>query len=145
MRGSRCNLLIGRKCVCEEKREGGKGEEGRTSAIQKIYLWRGREGGREGREGGREGREGRKGGKGREESIKELVLPLPHSGMLKWKRGRLLGKGAYGKVWEGLMDSAKMIAVKEVELDCESAERAQAVSPGVMRGEYVTEPMAWLA
>ena len=26
------------------------------------------------------------------------------------------------------MDSAKMIAVKEVELDCESAERAQAVS-----------------
>ena len=40
----------------------------------------------------------------------------------------MLGKGAYGKVWEGLMDSAKMIAVKEVELDCESAERAQAVS-----------------
>ena len=48
---------------------------------------------------------------------------------LKWKRGRLLGKGAYGKVWEGLMNSAKMIAVKEVELDSESAERAQSVSP----------------
>ena len=47
---------------------------------------------------------------------------------LKWKRGRLLGKGAYGKVWEGLMNSAKMIAVKEVELDSESAERAQSVS-----------------
>lgn len=46
---------------------------------------------------------------------------------LKWKRGRLLGKGAYGKVWEGLMNSAKMIAVKEVELDSESAERAQSV------------------
>ena len=46
---------------------------------------------------------------------------------LKWKRGRLLGKGAYGKVWEGLMNSAKMIAVKEVELDNESAERAQSV------------------
>ena len=75
------------------------------------------------------GREGRREG-GREESIKKSVLPLPHSGMLKWKRGRLLGKGAYGKVWEGLMDSAKMIAVKEVELDCESVERAQAVSPG---------------
>ena len=28
------------------------------------------------------------------------------------------------------MDSAKMIAVKEVELDCESPERAQAVSHG---------------
>lgn len=48
---------------------------------------------------------------------------------LKWKRGRLLGKGAYGKVWEGLMNSAKLIAVKEVELDSESAERAQSVSP----------------
>ena len=47
---------------------------------------------------------------------------------LKWKRGRLLGKGAYGKVWEGLMDSAKMIAVKEVELDVESMDRAQSVS-----------------
>lgn len=47
---------------------------------------------------------------------------------LKWKRGRLLGKGAYGKVWEGLMNSAKMIAVKEVELDSDSAERAQSVS-----------------
>ena len=47
---------------------------------------------------------------------------------LKWKRGRLLGKGAYGKVWEGLMNSAKLIAVKEVELDSESSERAQSVS-----------------
>lgn len=35
----------------------------------------------------------------------------------KWKRGRLLGKGAYGKVWEGLMDSGEKIAVREVELD----------------------------
>ena len=49
---------------------------------------------------------------------------------LKWKRGRLLGKGAYGKVWEGLMDSAKMIAVKEVELDVDSMDRAQSVSGG---------------
>ena len=45
----------------------------------------------------------------------------------KWKRGRLLGKGAYGKVWEGLLSSAKMIAVKEVGLDTESLERAQSV------------------
>ena len=50
---------------------------------------------------------------------------------LKWKRGRLLGKGAYGKVWEGLMDSAKMIAVKEVEIDCENPERAQSVCVSV--------------
>ena len=121
------NISLGREGRREGRREGGR-EGGRVG---------GKEGGWEGRrEGGREGKGGR------EESIKKLVLPLPHSGMLKWKRGRLLGKGAYGKVWEGLMDSAKMIAVKEVELDCESVERAQAVSPGVMRGEYVTEPMA---
>ena len=48
-------------------------------------------------------------------------------GCLKWKRGKLLGKGAYGKVWEGLLSSARMIAVKEVELDTDSLERAQSV------------------
>ena len=60
-----------------------------------------------------------------EEELQEDGQP---DNCLKWKRGRLLGKGAYGKVWEGLMNSAKMIAVKEVELDGESAERAQSVS-----------------
>lgn len=47
---------------------------------------------------------------------------------LRWKRGRIIGKGAYGKVWEGLMDSGKIIAVKEVELDYTSIEKAQSVS-----------------
>lgn len=42
-------------------------------------------------------------------------------GVLKWKRGRVLGKGAFGKVWEGLMDNAKLIAVKEIELDINSS------------------------
>ncbi len=51
---------------------------------------------------------------------------------LKWKRGRLLGKGAYGKVWEGLLHSARMIAVKEVELDTDSLERAQSVRINTM-------------
>ena len=36
--------------------------------------------------------------------------------VLKWKRGRILGRGAFGKVCEGLMDNAKLIAVKEIEL-----------------------------
>lgn len=53
-------------------------------------------------------------------------LQMGDKEVLKWKRGRLLGRGAYGKVWEGLMDSAKMVAVKEVELDSDP-ERAQAV------------------
>lgn len=42
-------------------------------------------------------------------------------GVLKWKRGRILGKGAFGKVCEGLMDNAKLIAVKEIELDINSS------------------------
>ena len=46
---------------------------------------------------------------------------------LQWKRGKLLGKGAFGKVWEGLLDSAQMIAVKEVELDI-VGQKAQSVS-----------------
>ncbi len=36
--------------------------------------------------------------------------------VLRWKRGRILGRGAFGKVCEGLMDNAKLIAVKEIEL-----------------------------
>lgn len=70
-------------------------------------------------EAGRElssGESGEEGGGGAKESC------------LKWKRGKLLGKGAYGKVWEGLLSSAHMIAVKEVELDTESLVRAQSVS-----------------
>ena len=54
---------------------------------------------------------------------------------LRWKRGRLLGKGAYGKVWEGLLDSAKLIAVKEVELDFDNLKKAQSVSVGVAHAD----------
>ncbi len=39
-----------------------------------------------------------------------------------------MGKGAYGKVWEGLLDSGTLIAVKEVELDFVNLEKAQSVS-----------------
>ena len=64
--------------------------------------------------------------------------------LIKWKKGRLIGKGAFGKVvmaglnhmiislllqvWEGLMESAKLIAVKEVELDTENDEKAKQVT-----------------
>ena len=63
---------------------------------------------------------------------------------LRWKRGKLLGKGAYGKVWEGLLKSARMIAVKEVELDTDSLERAQAVSYVVVMwsGFFPTYPFS---
>ncbi len=59
-----------------------------------------------------------------------MATPPTNQQVFKWKRGRLLGKGAYGKVWEGLMDSSKMVAVKEVELDFGSHERAQSVGGG---------------
>ena len=47
--------------------------------------------------------------------------------VIKWKKGKLLGRGAFGRVWEGLMDSTRMIAIKEVELDTESQEKAEIV------------------
>ncbi len=43
----------------------------------------------------------------------------------------MLGKGAYGKVWEGLLDSGTLIAVKEVELDFVNLEKAQSVSSSI--------------
>ena len=67
-----------------------------------------------------EGEEGESDGSSSEEEPAETRC-------LQWKRGRLLGKGAFGKVWEGLLDSGKMIAVKEVELDI-AGQRAQSVS-----------------
>lgn len=50
---------------------------------------------------------------------------------IMWKKGKLLGKGAYGKVWEGLLSSAQMVAVKEVELDTHNLERAKSVSMAI--------------
>lgn len=47
-------------------------------------------------------------------------------GCIVWKKGKMLGRGAYGRVWEGLY-SARMIAVKEVELDTYDLERAKSV------------------
>ena len=70
-----------------------------------------------------------------------LVLfgPCPRS--LQWKRGKLLGKGAFGKVWEGLLDSAQMIAVKEVELDI-VGQKAQSVSVSTkLVAAYVKRPI----
>ena len=49
-------------------------------------------------------------------------------GFIMWKKGKLLGKGAYGKVWEGLLSSSQIVAVKEVELDTYNLERAKSVS-----------------
>lgn len=56
----------------------------------------------------------------------EPMVVVDSTRSLQWKRGKLLGKGAFGKVWEGLLDSAQMIAVKEVELDI-AGQKAQSV------------------
>ena len=79
-----------------------------------------------GREDGEEGGEGCEGGSSGSCSDTEPGAVVD-TRCLQWKRGRLLGKGAFGKVWEGLLDSAKMIAVKEVELDI-VGQKAQSVS-----------------
>jgi len=35
----------------------------------------------------------------------------------KWKKGHLIGKGAYGCVYQGLLDNGQIIAVKEIEIE----------------------------
>ena len=62
-------------------------------------------------------------GSGSEGELQEI-----NTKCLKWKKGRVIGRGAYGKVYEGLLDSAKMMAVKEVEVDIGNSLRAQSVS-----------------
>ena len=58
----------------------------------------------------------------------EEEVPPANREVLRWKRGRVLGKGAFGKVCEGLMDNAKLIAVKEIELDMDTTrEKAELV------------------
>ena len=35
----------------------------------------------------------------------------------KWKRGRLIDSGANGKVYEALLNTGAMVAVKQIEMD----------------------------
>lgn len=70
------------------------------------------------KESGLRERDASRGGEGRDEGKDDFII---------WKRGKLLGRGAYGKVWEGLLSSARMIAVKEVELDMCNLEKAKCV------------------
>lgn len=42
-----------------------------------------------------------------------------------WKKGNLLGRGAFGTVWCGLTDTGGMIAVKQVELNHSNWEEAE--------------------
>lgn len=46
---------------------------------------------------------------------------FPH----KWKRGNLLGKGAFGVVYQALLSTGSIIAVKQVEM--EESDRAKAL------------------
>ena len=46
--------------------------------------------------------------------------------VIQWKRGNMLGKGAYGIVWCGLTNVGELIAVKQIELNVTDMERAEA-------------------
>lgn len=63
-----------------------------------------------------------------DDSTDNQAIDTDEDQVLLWKKGKLLGKGAYGRVWEGLTDSTRMIAVKEVELDFDCQEKAESVS-----------------
>ncbi len=44
---------------------------------------------------------------------------------IQWKRGNLLGQGAYGKVWCGLTNAGELIAVKQIELNMADMDKAE--------------------
>ena len=45
---------------------------------------------------------------------------------IQWKKGNMLGKGAFGTVWCGLTNAGELIAVKQIELNMNHMERAEA-------------------
>lgn len=48
------------------------------------------------------------------------------SDTIQWKRGNMLGKGAYGTVWCGLTNAGGLIAVKQIELNISNMDKAEA-------------------
>lgn len=46
--------------------------------------------------------------------------------VIQWKRGNMLGKGAFGIVWCGLTNAGELIAVKQIELNVTDMDRAEA-------------------
>ena len=52
---------------------------------------------------------------------------------IRWRRGTLLGQGAFGRVWLGLTLTGEMIAVKQVSLHSDVM-KAERVSCGVAVG-----------
>lgn len=43
----------------------------------------------------------------------------------KWKRGNLLGKGAFGSVFQALLSTGEIIAVKQIEMEESDPVRAR--------------------
>ena len=42
------------------------------------------------------------------------------SGAFRWKKGNLLGEGAYGRVYAGLcQETGSLMAVKQIPVDCD--------------------------
>ena len=46
--------------------------------------------------------------------------------VIQWKRGHVLGRGAYGTVYCGLTNQGALIAVKQIELNVTDMNRAEA-------------------
>lgn len=43
----------------------------------------------------------------------------------KWKRGTLLGKGAFGSVYQAMLSTGEIIAVKQIEMEESDPARAR--------------------
>lgn len=58
--------------------------------------------------------------------IEEPIIPIQESGTKKWKKGELLGKGAFGKVFLGMdTETGELLAVKQVSLNSSTSNEQQ--------------------
>jgi hypothetical protein len=62
-------------------------------------------------------------------------------GQLKWRKGELIGKGSFGKVYMGMLVTGGLIAVKQVELkSAEDTENAKQLSSEIRLMEKLRHP-----
>ncbi len=49
--------------------------------------------------------------------IKSLQIENENDFQFRWKRGNLIGKGAFGSVYQAMLSTGAIIAVKQIEME----------------------------
>nr|XP_018669614.2 RGS domain-containing serine/threonine-protein kinase A [Ciona intestinalis] len=69
------------------------------------------------------------------------VADLNTEKCMGWKRGKPIGQGAFGKVWEGMTNGGQLIAVKQVELSPSDREKAKKEFENLQREVEILKDM----